>query len=102
MGEFSISCRFRNCEDDFMWVSGVYEPYSGKDRKGFWEELGAIRELWNDLWCVRGDFNVVRFLVKRTSGSRLNVQIRRFFEVINELELRDLPLAGGSFTWCGG
>ena len=101
--EFSISCRFRNCENDFVWVfARVYGPYSGEEIEGLWEELGAIRGLWNDLLCVRGDFNVVRFPIKRTSGSRLNVQMRRVFYVINELELTNLPLAGDSFTWCGG
>ena len=28
--------------------------------------------------------------------------MRRFSEVVEELELRDLPLHGGLFTWCGG
>ena len=28
--------------------------------------------------------------------------MRRFSEVIDELELRDLPLQGGPFTWSGG
>ena len=28
--------------------------------------------------------------------------MRHFSEVIEELLLRDLPLAGGCFTWCGG
>ena len=88
VGEFSISCRFRNCEDDFMWVfTGVYGPCSWKDKEGLWEELGAIRGLWNDLWCVGGDFNAIRFLVERTNGSRLNAQMRRFLEVINDFEV---------------
>ena len=28
--------------------------------------------------------------------------MRRFSEVVEELDLRDLPLQGGSFTWSGG
>ena len=28
--------------------------------------------------------------------------MRHFSEVIGELQLRDLPLVGGSYTWCGG
>ena len=78
MGEFSIFCRFRNYEDDFVWVfTGVYGPCFGKEREGLCEELGAIKGLWNDSWCVGGDFNVVRFLVEDTSTSRLNVEMRR-------------------------
>ena len=74
MGEFSIFCRFRNYEDDFVWVfTGVCEPYSRKEKEDIWEELGTIRGLWNDPWCVAGDFNIVRFPIKCASGSRLNV-----------------------------
>lgn len=28
--------------------------------------------------------------------------MRKFEEIIEELELRDFPLVGGSFTWWGG
>ena len=72
--EFYISCRFRNYEDDFMWVfTRVCGPYSRKEKEDIWEELGTIRGLWNDPLCVVGDFNIVRFPNKCTSGSRLNV-----------------------------
>ena len=28
--------------------------------------------------------------------------MRRFFEVIDDLDLKDLPLLGDAFTWTGG
>ena len=31
----------------------------------------------------------------------MSLAMRHFSEVIDELQLRDLPLTGGSFTWCG-
>ena len=34
--------------------------------------------------------------------SRLTRGMRRFSNVIEDLELRDLPLQGGPFTWSGG
>ncbi|RVX14297.1 hypothetical protein CK203_017278 [Vitis vinifera] len=53
VGLFSISCRFKNCEDGFRWIfSGVYGPTMKRYRELFWEELGAIRGLWNDSWCI--------------------------------------------------
>lgn len=43
MGDFSILCTFKNCEDDFVWVfTMVYEPSFGKGREGIWEDLRAI------------------------------------------------------------
>ncbi|RVW90722.1 putative ribonuclease H protein [Vitis vinifera] len=73
----------------------VYDPYVGRLREDFWEELGTIRGLWQDPWCIGGDFNVVTFLRERNKVSRLSSTMRRFSEVIEDLELRDLPLQGG-------
>lgn len=33
---------------------------------------------------------------------RFMTNMRRFLNVAKELSLKDLPLSGGSFTWCGG
>ncbi|KAL6343049.1 hypothetical protein AAG906_017861 [Vitis piasezkii] len=100
---YSISVRFRNCADGFSWIfSGVYGPVIGSEDEDFWEELGAIRGLWEDPWCIGGDFNAVRFLEERRNAPRLTTDMRRFTKVIGELGLRDFPLAGGPFTWIGG
>ena len=49
-----------------------------------------------------GDFNVVRFPVESNKGGRLTYSMRRFSEIIEDLELKNLPLQEGSFTWKGG
>ena len=102
MGTFSMSCRFKCCEDDFCWnFIGAYGPTLKKEKEDFWDELGTVRGLWGGPWCVVGDFNVVRFLVESSRGGRLTYLMRIFLESIEHLELRDLPLQGGSFTWNG-
>ena len=42
-------------------------------------------------WCIGGNFNIIRFLVDLIL---LSTTVRRFLEVIEELELRDLPHKG--------
>ena len=43
VGLFSVSCRFKNCEDGFLWTfTGVYGPTIKRHRELFWEELGAM------------------------------------------------------------
>ncbi|RVW79790.1 Transposon TX1 uncharacterized 149 kDa protein [Vitis vinifera] len=58
------------------------------------QELG----LWGGPYCVAGEFNVIRFPMECSRGGKLNSTMRRFFEIIEDLKLRDLPLQGGHFT----
>ncbi|RVW47786.1 hypothetical protein CK203_091740 [Vitis vinifera] len=84
-----------NVEDGFKWTfSGVYGPTLRRYREVFWEELGAIRGLWNDPWCIGGDFNMIKFPNERRRGGRVSSSMRRFSEVIDELELRDSLFRG--------
>ncbi|RVW72725.1 Glycerol-3-phosphate acyltransferase, chloroplastic [Vitis vinifera] len=77
VGLFSISCRFKNCEDGFLWIfTRVYGPTLKRYRGLLWEELGVIRGLWSDPWCIGGDFNVIRFPSKRSRVGRLSGSMR--------------------------
>ena len=79
-GLFSISCIFKSCEDGFIWTfTGVYGPTVRRKRESFWEELGAIKGLWNGPWCVVGDFNAILSLEERSRGGSLCLPIFRFF-----------------------
>ena len=85
-----------------MWVfTSVYGPVCSEDREVFWEELRSIKGLWSDPWCVGGDFNLVRYPEECNRGEGLIASMRRFSEVVEDLELRDFPLKGGPFTWRG-
>ena len=100
---FSISCRMRNVEDGLVWMfTGVYGPFSREEREWMWEEIGAIRGIWEDPWCLRGDFNVILSLRERSNQGRLTSAMRRFAQVVDELELIDLLLQGGVLIWSGG
>ena len=72
----------------------MYGPVCSGDREEFWEELGSVKGLWSNPWCVGGDFNLVRFPEERSSGGGLTASMRRFSEVLEDLELRDYPLRG--------
>ena len=90
-------------EDGFQWVfSGVYGPIENWYRESFWEELGSIRGLLDNPWCVGGDFNEILSPNERSRGGRISNSMRRFADVLNDLGLRDLPLQGGHYTWLGG
>ena len=83
----------------FVWIfTGVYGSFSREDMKAFWEELGAIRGIWNDPWCIGGDFNVILSQREKSNQRRISGAMRRFAQVVDELELLDLPLQGGVFS----
>ena len=44
---------------------------------------------------------MVRYPEERSRGGGLSTSMRRFSEVVEDLELRDFPLQGGPFTWQG-
>ncbi|RVX02750.1 LINE-1 retrotransposable element ORF2 protein [Vitis vinifera] len=98
-GQFTISCRFRKVEDGVVWVfTGVYGPFTKNERDCMWDEIGAIRGLWEEPWCVGGDFNVIRSQNERNRQGRISAAMRKFAQVIDELGLIDLPLQGGDYT----
>ena len=90
-------------EDGFVWMfTRVYGPFTREERECLWEELGAIRGIWEDPWCLGGDFNIILFQRERSRQGRLTAAMRRFAQIVDELELVDLPMQGGLFTWNRG
>ncbi|XP_022883784.1 uncharacterized protein LOC111400614 [Olea europaea var. sylvestris] len=91
---------FRNIGDGFQWMFiGVYGPNTNESRRGLWDELAGMMAWWNLPTCIRGDFNVVRFPIERSSGGRLTGAMEEFSDFIRENMLVDLPMIGGDFTW---
>ncbi|RVX11718.1 Transposon TX1 uncharacterized 149 kDa protein [Vitis vinifera] len=43
----------------------------------FMEELGAIRGLWEDPWCLGGDFNSTLYQAERSRNGRITSAMRR-------------------------
>ena len=81
----------------FMWVfTGVYGSMTKGGREQLWKDLGAIRCLWEGPWCIGADFNVIRFPVERNKENKISRFMKGFSQIIDELELKDLPLQGGS------
>ena len=90
-------------EDGAIWVfMGVYGPFTKDERECMWEEIGAIRGIWEEPWCVGGDFNIILSQRERNRQRRISAAMRRFAQVIDNLGLVDLPLQGGLFTWSRG
>ncbi|RVX04178.1 Transposon TX1 uncharacterized 149 kDa protein [Vitis vinifera] len=93
----------RKVEDGVVWVfTGVYGPFTKDEWECLWEEIGAIRGIWEEPWCVGGDFNIIFSQRERSRQGRITSAMRRFAQIIDDLGLVDLPLQEGMYTWSGG
>ncbi|KAG6706733.1 hypothetical protein I3842_07G236000 [Carya illinoinensis] len=98
--EFSLACSFSNVDDDFVWgFAGVYGPNDDSSRKLLWDELAGLCCWWDIPWCIGGDFNITRFPSEWSGVSNLGSAMADFSALLFDLNLVDLPLAGGDFTW---
>lgn len=57
------------------------------------------RNRWGEKWVVGGDFNMVLRRLERSDGGNPNGEEEEFKEVVDRLNLVDLPLMGGRWTW---
>ena len=99
IGSFSVSVKFALDGCRPLWISAVYGPNNPSLRKDFWVELFDIYGLSFPLWCVGGDFNVIRRSSEKLGGSSLTSSMKDFNSFIRVCELLDPPLRNASFTW---
>ncbi|RVW30837.1 hypothetical protein CK203_115530 [Vitis vinifera] len=77
-----------NVENGVVWVfTGVYGPFTRVERECLWEEIGAIRGIWEGPWCLGDDFNIILSQSERSRQGRITSAMRRFAQVVDELGL---------------
>lgn len=81
------------------WLTVVYGPQEDGEKALFLEELEAIRDACQGPWAVTGDFNLILCEEDKNNDHVDQANLRRFQRTVATLELQDLHLHGGSFTW---
>ena len=82
---------FSGCLQGFMVLRMVVVGSYGKN----WG-------LWDDPWCIGGDFNMIRFPSERNREGGISGGMRGFSQVIDGLNLKDIPLQGATLLGEGG
>ncbi|KAM3222863.1 hypothetical protein P3L10_022133 [Capsicum annuum] len=72
------------------------------ERKEVWDELGAVKGILEGPWAVCGNLNMCRFPTEKRDCQRRTSAMIELSDTIEDLELTDLPLEGGSYTWFRG
>jgi hypothetical protein len=65
----------------------------------FLQELQLIRNLCNGPWMIGGDFNLIYRAEDKNNGNLNRAMMGRFRRLLNELNLKELPLLGRKYTW---
>ncbi|CAL8995026.1 unnamed protein product [Prunus brigantina] len=101
IGEFYISIRILDVSwrGGDSWLSSIYGRCHLRDRRRFWEELAGLFGLCGNKWCIGGDFNVVRFVSKKSNEGRMTSSMKNFNDFIDDTNLRDPHLLNACFTW---
>lgn len=102
-GVHTITCKFSSKIQEYTWHrSAVYAPNDRRKREEVWWELAGARGLFYGPWVVCGDFNTVRYPSEKKNCSRVTRAMMEFSSFIEDMELVDLQLAGGDYTWRKG
>ncbi|XVF28890.1 hypothetical protein REPUB_Repub15cG0071800 [Reevesia pubescens] len=81
------------------YVVNVYAPCCAARKKKLWSDIHNWRlDLWG-IWCIAGDFNIVRNSSERKGCSEIGNGVKEFNEFIHKGELIDLSLLNRKFTW---
>ena len=92
-GVYSFCCLLRSVQDNFVWgLIGISGPNDDTLQVGLWEELENVLSLWDICWCLRGDFNVVKFPSERSTRGRLTFAMCEFSAFIHSGNLVDSTL----------
>ncbi|XP_028074483.1 uncharacterized protein LOC114276846 [Camellia sinensis] len=77
----------------------IYAPNEVLGRRQLWKSLVGIHHHFPNPWCVGGDFNEIRFMGERKGCLSRDRGMKDFNELVEKLELTDMPLLGRQYTW---
>lgn len=99
MGLYTLTILI-NLSDGFkFWLTGAYGPSRTEDKASFQRELTDLSYLCSEFWLLEGDFNSIQWSQEKSTYCRLTRNMRCFNSFIENVELQDLPLTHGFYTW---
>jgi exonuclease III len=97
--QHSISVQFSKQTGQTWWLTCVYGPQGNEDKISFLQELRDIRLANQGPWIIVGDFNLIYKAEDKNNNNYNRAMMGRFRRLIDDLDLKDIPLHGRKFTW---
>lgn len=99
-GETTILCLFKSNNSNCEWAfTGVYCQGNNEEREKLRKELEANRRKCGDFWIVGWNFNMTLSGEDRNNSNMRMSDAVQFRELVDKLELVDLLLSCGKWTW---
>ncbi|KAL4196362.1 hypothetical protein AMTRI_Chr04g182850 [Amborella trichopoda] len=99
-GDFSVTILLTSTLDGLPWkFTAIYGPNSPILRNRLWSELELVASFPHPIWCLGGNFNVIRWSHEQNSSTSISQGMREFSDFISQNELLDIPLQGSRYTW---
>ncbi|XP_022741900.1 uncharacterized protein LOC111293429 [Durio zibethinus] len=79
----------------------IYAHNDPAERNNLWNELIDVKNLLNpsNLWCIGGNFSIIKCLEENRGISYDLASMSSFVNFINSMDLVDLQLNDGLFSW---
>ncbi len=82
-----------------FYVTNVFGPPSWDGKEDFCTELVNLKSTCGGLWVVCDDFNLTRDPSEKRGRCWSGRLMSMFTDLLNRLELIDLPMGNQNFTW---
>lgn len=102
-GEYTVTAKIKSQVDNSSWsITGVYGPQGDAEKLLFISEIKSLKPQMLPSWTILGDFNLICRAADK-NNDRINRRLMNTFKsALDDLELREIHLHGGKFTWTSG
>jgi exonuclease III len=95
----TVSVQFTSVSGSTWWLTCVYGPQGNEEKIQFMQELSDLRAICQGPWLIAGDFNLILNTDDKNNSNINRALMGRFWKIVNDLALNDIPLIGHKFTW---
>jgi exonuclease III len=99
LGVHSVTAMLTTASGDNWCITVVYEPQEDQAKLQFLGEIRWLQHCVTDKWLIIGDFNMILQAADKSNDNINRRLMDAFRAVVDDLELKELPLRGRRFTW---